>query len=82
MVRDNVFVGSGNILNAPRPPVSIIASDNWMPAGLPLPPGWGAASGEALKYVGSDAVEKACEFDATSLPNAFPPPATASPGGS
>ena len=70
VVRNNVFVGSGNILTTPRPPVSVVASDNWMPAGLPLPPGWGAASGEPLKYVDGKGAGREAEFDPAFLPNA------------
>ena len=70
VVRINVFVGSGNILSAPRPPLAVAASDNWMPAGLPLPPGWGAGSDEPLTYVDGDGARREVSFDPAALPNA------------
>lgn len=72
VVRGNIFVGSDKILNAPKPTVSVDGSENWMPSGSPLPPGWGAASDAALQYVDGDGVKHSLAFDPAKLPTVYP----------
>lgn len=68
VVRNNIFVGSAQILNTPRPPLSVVGSGNWMPAGAPLPQGWDEVSTAPLQYTDGDGVTHTLTIDATSMP--------------
>ena len=72
VVMNNIFVGSDRILNTPKPPVSIVAGENWMPSGAPLPPGWGDGSASPVEYVDGDGEKRPLRFDPAALPVVYP----------
>ena len=59
IIRNNVFVGSEQILNTMQTPMDVTASGNWKPSGTPLPEGWADAIHTPLLYIDGDGVTQA-----------------------